>query len=105
MCCSPVGLDGVAVLTLLLGLALVQLSGCDLVFQGFLIFSVLHLSLVLDPILVVDLSLVPVLVLELFLVHLAFGLCLALVSSWILALSLLVAVPILSWALAWPSWC
>ena len=93
-------MDGVAVLTLLLGLALVQLSGSALVFQGLLIFSVLHLSLVLDPILVVDLSLVPDLVLELILVRSVFGLCLALVPSWILALSFLVAVPTLSWALA-----
>ena len=81
------------------------MSGPDLVFQGFLLLSVLALSLVLDPILVVDLSLVPVLVLELILVHSAFGLCLALVPSWILALSFLVAVSVLSWALAWPSWC
>ena len=65
----------------------------------------LALSLVLDLILVVGLSLVPVLVLELSLVHLVFGLCLALVSSWILALSFLVAVPILNLAPAWPSWC
>ena len=65
----------------------------------------LALSLVLDLILVVGLSLVPVLVLELSLVHLVFGLCLALVSSWILALSFLVAVPILNLPPAWPSWC
>ena len=90
---------------MLLDLVLIQLSGSDLVFWGVLNFSVLALSLVLDLILVVGLSLVPVLVLELSLVHLVFGLCLALVSSWILALSFLVAVPILSWALAWPSWC
>ena len=85
---------------MLLGLVLIQLSGSDLVFWGVLIFSVLALSLVLDLILVVGLSLVPVLVLELSLVHLVFGLCLALVSSWILALSFLVAVPTLSWALS-----
>ena len=83
---------------------LIQLSGPDLVFQGFLLLSVLALSLVLDPILVVDLSLVPVLVLELILVHLTFGLCLALVPSWILALSFLVVVPTLSWTLSWPFW-
>ena len=79
---------------------MIQLSGSDLVFQGLLLLSVLALSLVLDPVLVVDLRLVPVLVLELILVHPAFGLCLALVLSWILALSFLVAVPTLSWALS-----
>ena len=93
------------VLTLLLDLVLIQLSGFDLVFWGVLIFSVLALSLVLDLILVVGLSLVPVLVLELSLVHLVFGLRLALVSSWILALSFLVAVPILNLAPTRPSWC
>ena len=103
------------VLTLLLDLVLIQLSGSDLVFWGVLIFSVLALSLVLDlilvvglslvPFLVLELSLVPFLVLELSLVHLVFGLCLALVSSWILALSFLVAVPILNLAPAWSSWC
>ena len=66
---------------------LIQLSGSDPVFQRFLLFSVLALSLALDPILVVDLSLVPVLVLELIRVHSAFGLCLALVPSWILTLT------------------
>ena len=93
------------VLTLLLDLVLIPLSGSDLVLRGVLIFSVLALSPVLDQILVVGLSLVPVLVLELSLVHLVFGLCLALVSFWILALSFLVAVPILILAPAWPSWC
>ena len=104
-CRCRLDLDGVAVPTLLLDLVLIQLSGSDLVFWVVLIFSVLALSLVLDLILVVGLSLVPVLVLELSLVHLVFGLCLALVSSWILALSFLVAVPILNLPPAWPSWC
>ena len=104
-CRCRLDLDGVVVPTLLLDLVLILLSGSDLVFSEVLVPSVLALSLVLDLILVVGLSLVPALILELSLVHLVFGLCLALVSFWILALSFLVAVPILILAPAWPSWC
>ena len=109
MRCSPVGV--VLVWTVLQFCPccwvwlLIQLSGSDSVFQRFLLFSVLALSLALDPVLVVALSLVPDLVLELVLVHSASELCLALVPSWILVLSFLVSVPTLSWTLAWLPWC
>ena len=89
-CCSSVPVAG---------------SGSDLVIQGFLLFSVLALSLALDLVLVVAPILVPDLVLEPILVRSASGLCLALVPSWTLVLSFLVSVPTLSWTLAWLLWC
>ena len=64
-CC--LGLDGVAVPTLLLDLVLILFSGSDLVFSEVLVPSVLALSLALDLALVVGLTLAPVLVLELVL--------------------------------------
>ena len=78
-CRCRLGLDGVAVPTLLLDLVLILFSGSDLVFSEVLVPSVLVLSLVLDLTLVVGLILAPVLILGLVLVLLVFGLCLALV--------------------------
>ena len=66
-CRCRLGLDGVAVPTLLLDLVLILFSGSDLVFSEVLVPSVLALSLALDLALVVGLTLAPVLVLELVL--------------------------------------
>ena len=85
-CRCRLDLDGVAVLTLLLDLALILFSGSDLVFSEILDPSVLALSLVLDLTLVVGLILAPALILELVLVLLVFGLRLALVLLWVLVL-------------------
>ena len=85
-CRCRLGLDGVAVPTLLLDLVLILFSGSDLVFSEVLVPSVLALSLVLDLTLVVGLILAPVLILELVLVLLVFGLRLVLVLLWILGL-------------------
>ena len=104
-CRCRLDLDGVAVPTLLLDLALILFSGSDLVLSEILDPSVLALSLVLDLTLVVGLVLVPALTLELVLVLLVFGLRLALVLLWILALAFLVTVPISISAPVWPSWC
>ena len=73
--------------TLLLDLVLILLSGSDLVFSEVLDPSVLALSLVLDLALVVGLILAPALILELVLVLSVFGLRLALVLLWVLALA------------------
>ena len=86
-CRCRLDLDGVAVPTLLLDLALILFSGSDLVLSEILDPSVLALSLVLDLTLVVGLVLVPALTLELVLVLLVFGLRLALVLLWVLALA------------------
>ena len=67
LCRCRLGLDGVAVPTLLLDLVLILFSGSDLVFSEVLVPSVLALSLVLDLALVVGLILAPVLILELVL--------------------------------------
>ena len=104
-CRCRLDLDGVVVPTLLLDSVLILSSGSDLVFSGVLDSPVLALSLCLDLALGVGLILALFLDLELSLVCLVSGLCLALVSSWTLALSFLVAVPILNLALAWLSWC
>ena len=64
-CRCRLGLDGVAVPTLLLDLVLILFSGFDLVLSEVLVPSVLALFLVLDLALVVGLILAPVLILEL----------------------------------------
>ena len=84
--------------TLLLDLVLILFSGSDLVFSEVLDSPVLALSLFLDLALGVGLILALFLDLELSLVCLVSGLCLALVSSWSLAPSFLMAVSILTLA-------